>query len=221
MCLDVAMSRIVLIHGFATGIDYLWRPAFGVDAGFSAFADSIAKGETSVFRWDIKERAGWRSLNPWYSFGIYRRECELAANSETHRSLERFLEHEKPEIIICHSMGCYLLLKYLGKYRLPTSVHTILFTQADVDSRTFALPSSYEEAIRHKRLRLINSFCLWDPTLMLSLLLSGSSRAGLRPLASPLVENVFYPLVKLWNLHTSAIRDPGFAASVISLKKSV
>jgi alpha-beta hydrolase superfamily lysophospholipase len=215
------MSRIVLIHGFATGIDYLWRPAFGADAGFSGFAESIAKGETSVFRWDIKEHAGWRSLNPWYSFGIYRRERELAAHSDTHRSLERFLEQEKPEIIVCHSMGCYLLLKYLERHHLPASVHTILFNQADVDARAFTVPASFEEAIRCKRLRLINSFCLWDPTLMLSLLISGLPRAGLRPLAHPLVEDIPHPLTKPWNLHTSAIRDSRFAASVISLKKRV
>jgi hypothetical protein len=213
------MSRIVLIHGFATGIDYLWRPAFGEDAGFSGFRELISRGEAKAFRWDIKERAGWRSFNPFYSLRIYRRERALVEKQETHEALSYFLEREQPEIIVCHSMGCYLLLKYFEKNLLPTSVHTILFTQADVDPKEFVLPQVYENAIRDKRLRFINSYCLWDPTLIISALVSASSRMGLRPLVSSLVESHFFPLLKLWNLHTSAIRDSKFVASVVSLLK--
>jgi hypothetical protein len=206
------MSRIVLIHGFATGIRYsVFRPAYGEDAGFSGFRSDIASGDTKVFRWDIKENASFfQSLNPFYTWHIYRREKRIASDADTYRRLHDFLTREQPDTIACHSMGCYLLVEYLNRERLPESVHRIIFNQADIPAGGTTFSSVVGERLRTGALRIINTFCFWDPTLWCSVLIGGSFKAGLVGLRYPLVNNRLFPLYRPWNLHMSAMRDGRF-----------
>lgn len=213
------MSRIVLIHGFATGIRFsIFRKACGDDAGFTAFRPAVESGEAKAFRWDIKEMATfWQSLNPRYSWRIYHRERKIAESEETHQALQTFLETEKPEIVVCHSMGAYLLLKYLTRHPLPSSVRAVVFNQADIDPAAFILPPSLLPSLESGAIRFVNVYCPWDVTLLLSALVSGSRKAGLVPVPRPRLENAFFPLIKPWNSHTSAIRDNRFFRFVRSL----
>lgn len=206
------MSRIVLIHGFATGIGYsVFRPAYGEDAGFSAFRPDIESGEVKTFRWDIKEDASFfQSLNPFYTWDVYRRENKIARRPETYRRMAELLTREQPEIITCHSMGCFLLLEYLKREQLPTSVRHIIFNQADVPATGTKFPIEIESRIREERLRITNMYCPWDPTLWLSAIMNGSMKAGLVGFNNPLVNNRLFPLWKPINLHTAAIRSGAF-----------
>ncbi|MCC6563649.1 hypothetical protein IT087_02045 [Candidatus Uhrbacteria bacterium] len=208
------MSRIVLIHGFATGIGFsIFRPAYGADAGFSAFKSDIVSGVAKAFRWDIKGQASFfQSLNPFYTWDIYRRERKIAEDPETYRKLAEFLSHEQPETIICHSMGCFLFLEYLKHQSLPASVRNVVFNQADLPSSGVSLPSEIEERIRSRRLTITNTYCVWDVTLWCAVLIGSSLRAGLVGLRNPFVRNAFFPLVRPINLHTAAIRSPRFRA---------
>ncbi len=205
------MSRIVLIHGFATGVRYsVFRDAHGADAGFKAFRELVEQGDATAFRWDIQETASfWQTINPLYILGVYRRERALASHPETHEALARFFADESPEIVICHSLGACLLLEHIRRHGLPDSVRRIVFTQADAHPREFAFCEALEERLRNGSLTMINAHCPWDPSLWCSLVLNGA-RAGLAGARHPLVRDVFWPLVKPINLHTSAIRSPGF-----------
>ena len=197
------MSRIFLIHGFATGIGYsIFRPAYGPDAGFSAFRDDINSGKAKAFRWDIKENASFfQSLNPFYTLDVYHRERAIAEDPETYRRLADFLEHEQPEVIACHSMGCFLLSEYLKHESLPSSVRRIVFNQADLPRSTL---------LRAKNVVITNTFCFWDVTLWCAVLLERSLLAGLVGIRNPEVQNTFFPLLKPINLHTAAIRSKHF-----------
>lgn len=212
MCLDSAMSRIVLIHGFATGIRYsVFRPAHGADAGFSAFRSDIESGEVVAFRWDIKEEASFfQTLNPFYSWGVYRQERAIAEDVNTYRRLGEFLSREQPEIIVCHSMGCFLFFEYLKRERLPASVKHIVFNQADLPCFGLEFSSDVVKRVHSGDLLITNMFCFWDPTLWCAVLLKRSLLAGLIGLRSPLIQNKFFPLLKPINLHTAAIRSKRF-----------
>lgn len=205
------MSRIVLIHGFATGIQYsVFRSARGTDAGFSAFAPDVARGEAKAFRWDIKEKASFfQSINPLYAWDIYRRELAIAQEIETRQSLSEFLLQEEPEVIVCHSMGTLLFFGYLENHKLPASVRRVIFNQADIHASDITLPLDIEERIRAGELLFLNTYCPWDPSLLCSRILNGS-RAGLAGMRHSLVRNHFIPLVKPINLHMSAIRSGSF-----------
>ncbi|MEI7512926.1 MAG: hypothetical protein WCK01_05735 [Candidatus Uhrbacteria bacterium] len=211
------MSRTVLIHGFSTGIQYSFlRAAHGFDAGFSAFASDIQEGKVSVFRWDIKENATfWQSINPLYTFGVYRREQKIVSEKETHENLQKFLEQEKPEIVVCHSIGCLLFLEYIKTQSLPSSVKRVIFNQADTTWFDIELPLRIEKQIQSKTLQFINTYCPWDPTLMFSVFVGGALRAGLVGIRHSHIENIFFALTKPYNLHTSAIRSKKFRDWVI------
>lgn len=206
------MSRIVLIHGFATGIDYsVFRPAYGEDAGFLAFRSDIESGNAKAFRWDLKESASFfQSLNPFYTWSIYRREKRVASDVETYHRLHDFLTREQPEILICHSMGCFLFLEYLKHEKLPTSVRRVVLNQADIPAGSMTLPHAIKDRVQTGTLHFINTFCFWDPTLWLSAIMSVSIKAGLIGLKNPFVQNRLFPLYRPWNLHMSALRDARF-----------
>lgn len=205
------MTQIVLIHGFATGIRFsIFRKAHGADAGFSAFQEDVNFGDAKAFRWDIKEDASFlQSLNPYYPWGVYRREKAIVENRKTHEALARFLANETPRTIVCHSMGARLMIEYLKHEPLPSSVRCIILNQADVAPADLELSRELMERMRQGNLQFINTFCPWDPSLWYSRAFHGP-RAGLVGLSRNDVQNKFFPLVKPVNLHTAAIRSHRF-----------
>ncbi|PIP60689.1 hypothetical protein COX00_01870 [Candidatus Uhrbacteria bacterium CG22_combo_CG10-13_8_21_14_all_47_17] len=212
------MSRIVLVHGFATGIHFsVFRPAQGIDAGFSAFHSDIENGGVKAFRWDIKEEASFlQSLNPFYTLGVYDRERAIAQRAETHHALHRFLEQESPEVIICHSLGAFLFFQFLQKETLPDSVRLIVFNQADIFASEVFIPETVAKRIQSGALKIVNTYCPWDPNLLFSWILNGP-RAGLTGMRHTLIEERFFPLVKPINLHMAAIRSARFRYLIESL----
>ncbi len=212
------MSRIVLVHGFATGIHFsVFRPAQGIDAGFSAFHSDIENGGVKAFRWDIKEEASFlQSLNPFYTLGVYDRERAIAQRAEMHHALHAFLEKELPEVIICHSLGALLFFQFLQKHTLPDSVRLIVFNQADVSPSEVCIPKKIAKRIQSGALKIINTSCPWDPNLLFSRMLHGP-RAGLNGMRHACIKELFFPLVKPIHLHMSAIRSARFRSLVESL----
>ncbi len=213
------MSRIVLIHGFATGITYsVFRRAHGADAGFSAFRGDVETGDAKAFRWDVQDEASFfQSLNPFYSWNIYRRERVIAKHPETLKRLHTFLSAEQPEIILCHSMGSFLFSEYLKTEVLPVSVKRIVFNQADLPTNGIDVSADVLTRVGSDKFSIINSHCFWDPTLWLAVALSGSLKAGLLGMSSTLIQNTFWPLWRPINLHTSAIRSKRFRDFVLDL----
>lgn len=200
------MTPIVLIHGFATGLDIsIIRTARGEEAGFFGFKNLIEKGIAKPFRWD--ERASlsfWKSLSPLTYLTVYKRESESIHSEKTLAALDAFLRAEQPRVVVCHSMGCALLLAFLSRHGLPPSVRHVVFIQADVPRNTPLPP--VENVTWH------NLHCPWDPTLFASSLYHRTIRAGQTGLRDPNAHNRLTPLFGGMNLHTVSISDPKIAA---------
>lgn len=195
------MADIALIHGFATGLDVsVFRARKGADAGFGGFRRAIEEGRARAFRWDVAELVSfWRALSPLTYLNVYRREQAQIHSETTHEALKAFLQREQPRVIVCHSMGCALLLSFLARHALPASVRHVVFVQADIPGNT-VLPS-VENVAWH------NLYCPWDPTLLASTVLHASLRGGLCGLGDAQAVNRLTPLLGI-NPHVASINDP-------------
>ncbi len=205
------MSDIALIHGFATGLNVsVIRTARGREAGFFGFKGLIEKGVARPFRWDAVENVSiWQALSPLTYLTVYKKEGEMVRSEPTHVALDAFLRDERPRVIVCHSMGCALLLAFLAHHALPPSVRHVVLVQADI-SRDTPLPNLPSVAWH-------NLHCPWDPTLFASALYHRSIRAGQAGLRDPRARNRLTPLFGGWNLHTVSIGDPRVAAWTAAL----
>jgi hypothetical protein len=218
------MARIVLIHGFATGISYsTLYPALGEDAGFTAFRGDIRSKSAKAFRWALEEIASiFQTFDPAYTWRVYRTEKSMASDPRLFERLDRFFDEEEPDTIVCHSMGCFLMASYLRKQgRLSDSVRLVIFNQADIPVNGVVLTKDIESRIHSGLLTFINLHCPWDPALWLSYLFSGSIRAGLVGLNHPLIQNHFFPLTRLSNIHMAAIKSERFRQFLHRLRKEL
>lgn len=206
------MSRLVLIPGFATNISYGSRLRLGGFAGFRAFAPLIKEGTATVFRWGVQTSVSrWQSLNPLFFLSLYRQEREMITTRSLQASLARFLEQEQPETIVCHSLGTWFLLRTMSSFSLPSSVQRIIFNQSDTPVSFLA------SATDRLTVPLLNVYCPWDPSLLVSWLLSGTRRVGLCRVSHPRIQNRLFPLWRPFNVHLSALRDQKFVDVVLGL----
>jgi hypothetical protein len=201
--------RYVLIHGYGVGGEYWqFRKPEGKFAGFGAFSELINHEEAGVFRWDEpRQFSFWELFNPFEHLKLYDREKAKSQSSNTHKNLKTFLYQENPEVIVCHSMGCSLLLNYLDTNPLPNSVRHIVFVQGNT-SQSRKLPESLQTQLVSKHLHLTNLFCPWDQALWSLVLTKHVVPAGLFGFNNPFVQNRLFPLYRRLNLHTSSINDP-------------
>jgi len=207
----MTVTPLVLVHGYGIGkiAPQLIKEA-GVTGGFDGFRESVEKGDAFVFRWDVKVRCKiWDFINPIAEYNLYKRERKLAESTDIHAIFHTFLLEHAPKTIVCHSLGCYLLLNYLRKYDLPHSVTRVVFVQADLSRSAESI-----DKLSEKHIALINYYCPWDYVLLSSVLFNKYIPAGLFGLSGSYVFNKFHPLRGLL-IHVSSIRDIGFANKIL------
>ena len=199
----------LLIHGYGVGANYLnIHKAEGINGGFGAFDKLILEQNAIVFRWDIKRYFEYKTMfNPFNHLALYNQERSKAQLPETHLNLKLIIERYKPESIICHSVGSLLMTSFLKDNSLPSYVKNIVFIQADIPNNT-QLPGQIKSLIKNKNLNITNLYCPWDQALLTTLPLHFTLKAGLVGYKNPLIKNIFFPLYKKTNLHTSSINDP-------------
>ncbi len=202
--------KYLLIHGYGVGLQYSFlKQAEGINAGFGAFNEFISSGEARVFRWDIPRRLNlMESINPLVNLGHYHKELDKARNKETHQALQQVLDETEPETIICHSAGSFLLYSYLQEYTLPSSVTNIVFIQSNIP-RDCPIPEYLVSKLNQKQITMLNLYCYWDQALWSLFLVHQYIALGLWGSKNPLIHNIFFPLYKRFNLHTSSINDKG------------
>ncbi len=215
--------QYLLIHGFGTKINYdLGFYQYPPTEDFLAWEKDTEFGNAKIFSWGIKQDKNWKNFaNVAQYWELYNREKSLAANKYMLIELDKAIKETKPEIIVCHSMGAFLLENYCETYELPGCVKKIVFSQADI--RT--IPNLEKRLEKNCNLKLTNYYCGWDPALITSLALGWSRPAGLygikvkNELGSQ-IKNIFYPLgFSGTNLHIDAINSPKFK-KLIDLDKS-
>ena len=201
--------KYFLIPGYGVGAQYVnFKQPEGLNAGFGAFEELIKQNQATVFRWDISRHFSWLEfLNPMTHLELYKMEKSKSQSKNTHDQLQLELFAAMPSTIICHSMGSQLFISYLQSHKLPDSVIQIVFVQANIPSNQ-ELPDYFLQLLRSKRITLINLFCPWDQALISLIFLRFFVPAGMIGLKNNLISNIFFPLYKAPNLHTSSINDP-------------
>ncbi|MEK7632976.1 MAG: hypothetical protein AAB473_04260 [Patescibacteria group bacterium] len=212
------MANVVLIHGYAAGLKAsVFRKPFGEHSGFVALDAEVKSGIAKCFRWskNISLTIG-ECPNPLKYFRLYRDEELLAESSTTQSALREFLDRSDTTTIICHSLGCRLMIGTMNTYGIPESVTKIIFLQGDVPTSATITNSAIRDRIANRTLIIKNYFCPWDQSLLTSAILHRTNRIGLMGWNEPGVTNVFYPLLKPMNLHTSPMRDREFLYGLIT-----
>jgi hypothetical protein len=202
--------KTLLLHGYATKLRAsVFRKPLGEHEGFVGLQDEIARDEIAVFRWGIDRSLSFaQSLNPFSYLTLYRDEEYLAESRELQQKLFETIASSGTEQVICHSMGCRLLLNTINTIGLPVSVKSIIFLQADVNADT-EFPKSIPRS-------LVNYHCFWDVSLITSSILHRNFRIGMQSWKYPGVNNHFFPLLRPINLHMSQLRDKKFLQSILS-----
>lgn len=227
-------TKIVIIHGYAEGVKTsisnklnlnIWKN-FDKDLDFKAFTASIESGEARIFFWrEILNVKLIVYLKVKTYTNLYRYEKEKAVSKEIQNKLSKFLEESSPEIIICHSIGCYLILNYIEKNDLIDTVKFIFLVQGDFDRKYKIENIDIKERIENKNLFIINCYCPWDQALLISPFLNNLAiLAGLLKTNNPLFIDKFFPLRKIPNFHKSSMSDKKFYEFInnfaIELEKS-
>jgi hypothetical protein len=200
--------KYLLIHGYGIGLQYSFlKSAEGENAGFGAFDDLIEAGEAKVFRWEMSRKLNfWETINVKTSIKQYNDEMLKIENQEVYDSLQKELTLTQPEAIVCHSAGGFLLLRYLTNHILPSSVKKIVFIQSNIP-QDMVFPDYLQKKLQQKEIKLINLYCYWDQALWSLVIIGRQISIGLLGSNNTYVKNIFFPLYKGVNLHTSSIND--------------
>jgi len=212
------MTKTILVHGYAVGLKAsIFRQPLGEHAGFSALNNEIITGDVKTFRWSKNIALSlFQSANPFQYLKLYRDEEKFSQSSETQSALFDCITTENPSTIICHSLGCRLMIGMMNAHGIPQSISKIILLQGDVPTSTSITNSSILDRLTTKTLTIENYHCWWDQSLLASSIVHRENRIGLMGWKHAGVKNIFYPLLKPLNLHTSPMRDREFLPKIIN-----
>lgn len=201
------MSSTLFIHGFCSEVCI---PSLGIRTCAGSEFDVFRKdrSNTHVFTWALSTNLSfWEAVNPVSYLELYKNELFLSTSPTVLQGLHLKIQEVQPSVMFAHSMGCLLLLFYIEQYSIPTSVKRIIFVQADIPE---ILSKKVEAKLSNRNIKIENFYCPWDQALLASTLYHFQKRAGVSGVRSKQVINNFYPLIKLWNLHTAGLRSITF-----------
>lgn len=212
------MAKTILIHGYAAGLKAsMFRKPFGEHSGFIALDAEVESGSVKSFRWSKQVSLSLlQSANPLKYFQLYRDEEVLAESSATQSTLREFIDRTNASTIICHSLGCRLMIGAMNMHGIPESITKIVFLQGDVPTSASITNATIRDRISSGSLVIENYFCPWDQSLLTSAILHRANRIGLMGWNEIGVKNLFYPLLKPMNLHTSPLRDRKLLCELIT-----
>lgn len=201
--------KIALIHGYAVDMEIgILRRRLGRDAGFAAFRRLLDSGDAVLFRWAEHMRfSSIHYINPFAHLRVYNVEKNKAVSDKLHQEFSEFLDRERPDTLVCHSMGSYLLMNYINKFGLPDFIRKVVFVQGDIPAGTVISNPDIIKRLENKELAIYNYYCWWDITLISSMILNRYVPLGLTGSRLKHIHNRFFPLYKKINLHQSSMND--------------
>jgi uncharacterized alpha/beta hydrolase family protein len=204
------MSKILYIHGYGTESIHQFRPKQWSEKEICNTIFELKKEqdlELKFFHWGWSLKLDkWQSLNPLQYLRLYITEQNMAKSTGLLNRLNKMIKTYEPEIIICHSMGSFILVNYLTKYGKPESVKKLVTMQADFP-RYFKLPQSIEQSVQNKELKFYNIYCPWDELLPLSMVINLKPPAGMFGVANKHVKNIMFPLYDNLDFHNSILNS--------------
>lgn len=157
-----------------------------------------------------------QSANPFHYYQLYRDEENLAEPPITQSTLHNFIDCSDATTVICHSLGCRLFIGMMNTHGIPESISKIVLLQGDVPTSASITNAAILDRLANKTLVIENYFCPWDQSLLASAILHRANRIGLMGWNQFRVKNIFYPLLKPMNLHTSPLRDQKFLHKLVN-----
>jgi hypothetical protein len=221
-----AQPKLVLIHGNSIGIKFPMRDRLTKYGSFSVFEKLIDSGVALLYGWHyINEDFGLlKTLNPFEFRRQYLTEKRYCNSKVAWLKLNRFLRQQQAEKIVCHSMGCFLLLNTINIHGLPNTIKSIYLAQGDFD-RNFKLTNPEVLArIDRGDLKIYNYHCNWDQMLTLSIAANGVIPGGLAGASEKYFTNRLFPslpgfnvqnLGKNLNVHHATINSDRFLREVL------
>jgi uncharacterized alpha/beta hydrolase family protein len=204
------MSKILYIHGYGTETLHQFRPKQWSEKEICSTIFELKKErdlELKFFHWGWSLKLSkWQAFNPLQYLKLYLTEQRMAKSKGLLNRLHKMIQTYQPEIIICHSMGSFILMNYLTKYEKPLSVKKIVTMQADFP-RYFEIPQSVEQDIDTKKLKFYNIYCPWDELLPLSMVINFKLPSGMFGVANKRVKNILFPLYDNWDFHNSILNS--------------
>jgi hypothetical protein len=206
------LKKILFIHGSTVKHTYSFFRKADPDWGFAEIlqiinSQNLAKVE--VFGWGplAKQIKWWQVINPFYFVGVYFEEKTWVKSNLETENLHKKILYFEPEIIVCHSMGGFLLEKYLQQKKdLPNSVKQVITLMSDGEV-SFILPKIIQTKVQNQNLKWLNYHCFWDLTLICSVIINQKFPAGVFGYKSKYITNKFYFLTKTFpDFHTSLIK---------------
>lgn len=201
-------SKILLIHGFAQGVDFNpFKKPKKNEQIFPIFKIEIRQKQAIVFDWAMDWQVNcFDYLGSKNFHKLYFKEREKATDDNTLETLNRLITKQNPNLILAHSMGCFLLLNHFCKYQVNPNLTKICLVQADINQDYF-LSKFLQERVIKKQLEIINLYCWWDPALIYSSVLHKKLRAGLIGWRQVGIKNKFLPLLDLPNPHEGILSN--------------
>ena len=189
------MIKAILIHGYAAGLEAsVFRKPFGEHSGFIALNDEVQSGIAKSFRWSKNISLTMSAcVNPLQYFQLYRDEERLAESPITQSALREFIDRADTTTIICHSLGCRLMISAMNTHGIPESITKIIFLQGDVPTSESITNPAIRDRIIDGLLVIENYFCPWDQSLLSSAIIHRMNRIGLLGWNERGVTNIFYP----------------------------
>jgi hypothetical protein len=212
------MSRLVLVHGNAVGIKFPMRDRQTEYASFKVFEPMIDANEAVLYKWHYvnEEFNLFQTLNPFQFHAQYATEQKYCSSLPASQNLNQFLQVEQSPKIVCHSMGCYLLLNMINSLGLPASVRSIFLAQSDFDTNFEIKNKDVLDRIAQKTLTIYNYYCPWDQMLLLSTGANFKVPAGLIGAKQECITNRLFASTNTFNIHHSTVNSKGFLAEVIN-----
>jgi predicted alpha/beta hydrolase family esterase len=214
------MTEIVLIHGYAAGLEALPFKKTREDYEFTGFDKYLKNKLAVIFQWEIGQKLNhYQMVNPLTYRKLYMEEKAKAADPQTHQRLAEFLETHQPKKILAHSMGCYLILEYLKTHNFPESITSTIFVQADLPQNFEINNQTVQKKLQEKTFQWWNFYCQNDPTLILSSALNRYAPAGLWGALNSFVQNKNFDLNSKHrnNLHLDSLSNPKFVEEVMNI----
>lgn len=197
------MSRLFFIHGYSVDLETWFRKPLPFHAGFQLFDDEIINGNGTVFRWTPHRHFSiLENLWPYAYIQHYLQERLLASSDTTRLNLGKELKRAKPEVIVCHSMGCHILLEYVKRKKLPPSVKKVVFLQGDC-----AVDELLDSSLLKLNVEVITTFRILDYSLWLSSLWHGRKRIGIQKISHPKIKCIYFSSFSSPNLHIAVMHD--------------
>lgn len=195
----------VFIHGYGTNIRTVYHVVRKRRRKVQTFDNLHPE---MVFDWSEELQVPLKkTVSIRHYLRHYYHERQKSTRDDVHAQLHSYLERKRPKVILCHSLGCELLLQYLQRYQQPSSVKQVVFLHADVSVSSIVEHRKLHDLLQKKQITLTNYYCPWDYVLVISSILHRKIRGGLRRIDAPYIENRLYATRSIIRPHTACLSN--------------